>query len=158
MIEKVLGGRLFTPGYTYPRSGRAYCSTRNWPNSRYPDNNIEDKVMEELKIREQSHLVFGAPCNDISNLEGISDKSEQHRMAVKSSENCIATAEKALKEFPRLEKVVIFEQLPRVDNFSELSEYSNFALRVLAEKSELCKRIIVCPMESLHHKYQGLRP
>ena len=143
-------GSFSTPS-THPRSGRAYCSTKDWPNSRYPENNIEDKVREELQIREQSHLVFGAPGNDITNIDNIADRAEQYRMAVKSSENCISTAEKALTDFPLLEKVVILERLPRVDHLSDLSEYSNFALRVLAEKSKLSQRILVCPMESLHH-------
>jgi hypothetical protein len=70
---------------------------------------------------------------------------------VKSSENTIAVAEKALREFPNLEKVVIFERLPRADHLSDLSEYSNFTLRSIAEKSELSKKISVCPMESLHY-------
>ena len=71
------GGHLFTPGYTHPRSGRAYCSTKDLPNSRYPDNNIEDKVREQLQIREQSHLVFGALGNDITNIDYIADRAEQ---------------------------------------------------------------------------------
>ena len=151
LLEKVLGGRgLFTPGCINPRTGRAYCSTKDWPNSRYPDNNLEDKVMEQLAVREHSHLMFGAPCNDISNIGDIQDISEKHRLAVKSSENCIAIAEKALRQFTKLEKVIIPERLPRADHLSDLSEYSNFALRSLAEKSELSKRIVVVPMESLY--------
>ena len=59
-------------------------------------------------------------------------------------------AEKALKEFPSLEKVVIPERLPRTDNKSDLSEFSNFALRSLAKKSNLISRIVVVQMESLH--------
>ena len=151
LLEKVLGGRgLFTPGCINPRTGRAYCSTKDWPNSRYPDNNLENKVMEQLAVREHSHLMFGAPCNDISNIGDIQDISEKHRLAVKSSEICIAIAEKALRQFTKLEKVIIPERLPRADHLSDLSEYSNFALRSLAEKSELSKRIVVVPMESLY--------
>ena len=37
LIEKAMGGKgLFTPGCVSPRTGRAYCSTRDWPNSHYP--------------------------------------------------------------------------------------------------------------------------
>ena len=118
--------------------------------SYYPNNNLEDKVTEQLALREHSHLAYGAPCNDISNIRDIHDISEQHRLANKSSENCIKIAEKALTDFPKLEKVVIFERLPRADDSSDLSEYANFALRVLAEKSKLKNRIFVSMMESLH--------
>ena len=150
LIEKALGGRgLYTPGVTHPRTGRAYCSTREWPNSRYPDNNLMDKAMEELGKREHSHLIFGAPINDISNLGEIQAQEDQYKLAVKSSENCIKIAERALKEFPKLEKVIIPERLPRADNLSDLSEFSNFALRSLADKSPLKSRIVVIPMECL---------
>ena len=151
IIEKSLGGRgLYTPGFVNPRTGRAYCSTRDWPNSRYPENNLEEKVMEQLSIREHSHLIFSAPCNDISNIGDIQDISEKHTLAIKSSENCIAIAERALRDFPKLEKVIIPERLPRADHLADLSEFSNFVLRSLAEKSELSSRITVAPMEPLY--------
>ena len=98
LIEKVLGGKgLFTRGCVRPRTGRAYCSSRDWPNSHFPDNNLEEKVLEQLAMREHSHLIFGAPCNDISNIGDIQDTYEKQRLAVKSSENCIKIAEKALR-------------------------------------------------------------
>ena len=54
-------------------------------------------------------------------------------------------------EFPKLEKVIITERLPRADYLSDLSEYSNFALRTLAEQSSLSERIQIIPMESLYY-------
>ena len=152
LIEKAMGGKgLFAPGVTQPRTGRAYCSTRNWPNSRYPENNLSDKIAEQLKLREHSYLIFGAPGNNISNIEDIQNKSELYQLAVKSSENCVVIAEKALQQFPNLEKVIITERLPRADHLSDLSEYSNFALKTLAEQSRLSNRIQVIPMESLFY-------
>ena len=59
-------------------------------------------------------------------------------------------AEKALRQFTKLEKVIIPERFPRADHLSDFSEYSKFALRSLAEKSELSKRIVVVPKESLY--------
>ena len=151
LIEKALGGRgLYTPGFVRPRTDRAYCSTRDWPNSRYPENNLEDKVMEQLSVRDHSHVIFGAPCNDITNIGDIQDKSEKYKLAIKSSENCINIAEKALERFPTLEKVIIPERLPRADHLSELSEFSNFALKSLAENSNLSTRIIIAPMDSMY--------
>jgi hypothetical protein len=151
LIEKALGGRgLYTPGFVRPRTDRAYCSSRDWPRSRFPDNNLEDKVMEQLSVREHSHMIFGAPCNDITNIGDIQDKTEKYKLAVKSSENCIKIAEKALEKFPMLEKVIIPERMPRADHLSELSEYANFALKTLAEKSDLSNRITIVPMELLY--------
>ena len=152
LIEKALGGKgLFTPGVMYPRTGRAYCSTRDWPNSRYPENNLRDKALEQLSLRDHSFLIFGAPLNDISNIGEIDSQKEKYRLAVQSSENCIKIAEEVLKSFSKLEKVVIHERLPRADYLSDLSEYSNFALRSLAEKSQLSSRIVVVPMDEMHY-------
>ena len=147
-----MGGKgLFAPGVTQPRTGRAYCLSRNWPNSQYPENNLTDTIAEQLRLREHSYLIFGAPGNDISNISNILNKSEQYQLAVKSSENCVQIAEKALQEFSNLEKVIITERLPRADHLSDLSEYSNFALKTLAERSKLSERIQVVPMESLYY-------
>ena len=110
-----------------------------------------DKAIEQLGLRDHSYLIFGAPGNDISNIGEIQSQEEQYKLAIRSSENCIMIAERALKEFPNLEKVVIPERLPRADNLSDLSEFSNFALRSLARKSNLKSRIVVVQMESLHY-------
>ena len=45
---------------------------------------------------------------------------------------------------------MILERLPRADDLADLSEYANFALRVLAEKSKLKNRIFVSTMQSLN--------
>ena len=110
-----------------------------------------DKAIEQLSLREHSYLIFGAPVNDISNIGELESDTEKYRMAVKSSENCINIAERMLKHFPKLEKVVITERLPRADYLSDLSEYSNFALKSLAEKSQLNSRIVVVPMENMYY-------
>ena len=152
LIEKeALGGQgLFAPSFMHPRIGRAYCSSPDWPNSYYPENNLKDKIPELLQSREHSLLIFGAPGNDISNIGSIESQSERYRLAVKSSENCISIAEEALRVFPMLEKVVIHERLPRADSLADLSEYSNFALSSLVEKSRMKNRISVVPMTALH--------
>jgi hypothetical protein len=152
LIEReALGGQgLFAPSFMHPRSGRAYCSSPDWPNSYYPENNLKDKIPELLRSREHSLLIFGAPGNDISNIGSMESQSERYRLAVKSSENCITIAEEALRMFPMLEQVIIHERLPRADSLSDLSEYANFALSSLVKKSELHNRISVVPMTALH--------
>ena len=111
LIEReALGGQgLFAPSFMHPRSGRDYCSSQDWPNSYYHENNLKDKIPELLSSREHSLLIFGAPGNDISNIWSIESQSERYRLAVKSSENCITIAEEALRMFPLLEQVLIHE-------------------------------------------------
>ena len=71
--------------------------------------------------------------------------------AEESSLNPLTIVERALRVFPSLEKVVILERLPRVDDdhLSELSEYSNFVLRQAVESSPLKDKITVVAHKSL---------
>ena len=73
LIEREsLGGQgLFAPSFMHPRVGRAYCSSPDWPNSYYLENNLKDKIPELLRSREHSLLIFGAPGNNISNIGSI---------------------------------------------------------------------------------------
>ena len=51
MVEKATGGKLFCPGSIHPKEGRAYCSTRQWPNAKFPHNNHTDMVPKLLSQR-----------------------------------------------------------------------------------------------------------
>ena len=66
-----------------------------------------------------------------------------------SSANCNSSAENALREFTKLEKVTIPERLPKANSLADVSEYSNFALRSLARDSDLNEIIFGVPMDSL---------
>jgi hypothetical protein len=146
VVEKAVGGRLFVPGYSRPRGqGRAYCSSRDWPNARFPDNSLEYKVPELLSERDYKNLIIQAPCNDITNLKVFKNEAYQYSLAEQSSYNTLAVAENALREFTSLEKVIILERLPRADNdrLSELSLHSNNVLHQAAESSEFRDRISV---------------
>ena len=70
-IERKLKGKLFAPCYSRPKEGRAYCSTSNWPNAKYPESSMETKVKELLKVRPYRGAVMMAPCNDISNIKDL---------------------------------------------------------------------------------------
>ena len=169
-IEKSVGGKVYTPGYLGGRRGRAYCSTRDWPEAVYPASNLTDRVPELLAGRERAHMVAGhgrvaggapqervysylilqAPCNDISNLEMIQDQETQYAMAEQSSRNTLMVVERALLASPSLEQVVILLRPPRADGLYDLSEHSNFVLRGLVDKSILNHKITVASMEELH--------
>ena len=46
LIEKAMGGHgLFTPGCVNPRTSQANCSNKDWSNSCFLNNNLEEKVI-----------------------------------------------------------------------------------------------------------------
>ena len=141
-IERRLRGKLFTPGYTRPKEGRVYCSSRDWPNVKYPENSMDVKVAELLKVRPYRGAVMMAPCNDISNLKDL-EHEEQYKMAEKSAHNTVAVVRKALETFPSLDKFLLLEYPPRADSnqLVELTEHANFCLRETVDKSGLGSRI-----------------
>ena len=173
-IEKATGGKLYTPRYLGGRRGRAYCSTKDWPEAVFPASNLVERVPQLLagKEREQmvaghgrvagaapqdrfySNLVIQAPCNDISNLLEIGDQETQYTMAEQSSRNTLTVMERALRDFPSLEKGVILLRPPRADGLYDLSEHANFALRGMVEKSTLKTKITIASMEELHFTTQ----
>ena len=174
IIEKATGGKLYTPGYLGGRRGRAYCSTRDWPEAMFPASNLTERVPQLLAGKERSHMVAGhgrvsgaapqervynnlilqASCNDISNLGDIGDQETQYTMAEQSSRNTLTVMEKALSVFPSLEKGVILLRPPRADVLYDLSEHANFSLRGMVEKSNLKSRITIASMEELHFDTQ----
>jgi hypothetical protein len=151
MVERAVGGRLFTPGYTRPKVGRAYCSTRDWPGARFPENNITDMLPQLLNAREYTDVIVLAPSTDISNLKDITNSSMEtvHNKAVESSINTVAAVEAALRDFPSLKSAIIVERLPRTDSMADISEFSNFALRGLVDKSALHDRMSVLSLNSI---------
>ena len=145
MVEKVTGGRLFTPWVTRPKEDRAYCSTRSWPNAKFPNNNLTEKVPELHRARTYSNMIIQAPCNNIFNLSVMpqaGNKEEMYWLVEQSSRNTIKVVVDALKEFPSLHKLILMERLARVDSLSAVSDYSNFVIRLLAAKSEFKDNIV----------------
>jgi uncharacterized protein YdaT len=68
MVEKSTKGKLFCKGYVHPKEGRAYCSSKDWPNARYPSNNHSEMTPKLTKERSYTGGVILCPSNDISNL------------------------------------------------------------------------------------------
>ena len=149
LIEKHLKGKLFSPCWSRPKEGRAYCSSSNWPNARFPNSSIDRKLPELLAVRPYKGVVMPLPANDLTNIKDLSRK-DQFLKAEKSSLNVLAVAEKALRDFPTLKTVLLLEHPPRDDSLAEVNEYSNSVLRAAAENSTLNDRIKVRALDSLN--------
>ena len=150
MVEKATRGKLFCKGFAHPKQGRAYCSSKNWPNAKYPANNHTDMVPKLLSERPYNGGIILCPGNDISNISHM-DKADQYSMAKKSALNMVGVAERALRENPTLKKLVLMEYPHRADNaqLAEISQYSNKVLRSEVNKSELSCQILVGSMGNL---------
>ena len=161
VVEKALRGGLLhvpgslripqAPGQSKGYPGRAYCSSRNWPNSRFPEASLEDRVPRLLAARSYANLVIQAPCNDITNILKVQDRSSHQSLARQSALNSLAVVEQALRVNPSLKKVVILEHLPRADSdyLNDLSKHSNSVLREAATASNLKDQIVIASSEHL---------
>ena len=152
MVEKYTKGKLFCKGFAHPKEARAYCSTKNWPNARYPSNNHSEIVPQLMKVRPYTGGVILCPGNDISNLTAL-DKAKHYDMAEKSALNMLKVAERALEENSTLEKLVLMEYPPRADSehLAKLSGYSNRVLRDLVDRSRCRAKIVVGSMANLDY-------
>ena len=151
-IEKVLkGNRLRNPAASSPRAGSTYNTSRFWPGARYPDSNLEEKIPALLKERPYKSMIVLTPSNNIKNIESL-DRHEQNELAVQTALETVAIVEKALKETPTLEKVIIVETPPRADSerLSELSEFCNFTLKSRVEKSEHHDQITIANLDTIY--------
>ena len=162
IVEKALGGgRLSVPGSLkvpeLPQGrnkghpGRGYCSSRDWPYSKFPEASLEDRVPGLLAARPFTNLILQAPCSDITNITKVTDKSKHQDLAALSAHNTLAVVERALRVTPSLEKVVILEQLPRADGnyLTTLSEHSKVVLRDLVASSNLRDHITIASSQPL---------
>ena len=101
-------GKPFCPGAVQPREGRAYCSTREWPNSKFPDNNHTESVPRLLSQWPFKGEIILAPGNTISNLAKFS-RVDQYTIAEQSVRKMVQVAERALDNYSTLEGLVIVE-------------------------------------------------
>ena len=151
-IEKVLkGNRLRNPAASSPREGSAYTTSREWPGARYPDSNLAERVPVLLNERPYSSLIVLTPSNNITNIENF-DSQEQNELTVKTALDTVSIVEKAIEDFPSLEKIVIVELPPRADStrLSELTEFCNFTLRGKVQKSKYHKQITIANLDNLY--------
>ena len=153
-VEKALNqkeNRLRNPAFAKPKEGSAYTTTRHWPNAKYPENNLEDMLPKLLKERPYKNAIVLTPSNNITNVKEM-PKEEQNQLAVHTALETLNIVEKALEEFPNLEKAVIVELPPRADNqrLSELVEFANFVLKSSVANSKYRNQISIASLEPLY--------
>ena len=152
MVEKASGGKLFGKGFNHPKEGRAYCSTKEWPNSKFPNNNHKDLIPKVLEERVYKGGIILCPGNDISNIANM-DRARQLAMAEQSALNMVGEVEKALQNNSTLEKMVMMEYPPRADS-KQLAEVTTFANEVLhneVNKSKYKEHITVGSFKNLRY-------
>ena len=80
IVEKATGGKLFGKGFNHPKEGRAYCSTKEWPNSKFRSNNHRDIIPKILAERVYKGGIILSPGNNISNITSM-NRAKQFAMA-----------------------------------------------------------------------------
>ena len=155
-MEKALNQkehRLRNPAKAKPKEGSAYTTSRYWPNAKYPDSNLENRLPELLNERSYNSVIVLTPSNNITNIQEIPNE-EQNQMAVHTSLETLAVVEKALKDLPNLEKAVIVELPPRADSrrLSELVEFANFVLKSAVQKSKYRSQISIASLDPLYEQ------
>ena len=113
-VEKATKGRLFCPGFVRPKEGRAYCSTKDWPNAKFPDNSHTEIIPKILSDRKYEGGIVLCPTNDITNTKTF-PQAQQYTMAERSAKNMVSIAEKALRDNKTLMKIVLMEYPTRAD-------------------------------------------
>ena len=115
---------------------KAYTAVKNdMPNSfkaPFPGKNFSTVVPAELSKKQYKVLFLQGGSTEVSNLKtnSILLVDEYKETIKQASENIFKVAEDAIKKSPGLEKVIIFERIPRHDADqhglkSELSKYGN---------------------------------
>ena len=133
---------------------KAYTAVKDdMPNSfkaPFPGKNFSTVVPAELSKKQYKVLFLQGGSTEVSNLKtnSILLVDEYKETIKQASENIFKVAEDAIKKSPSLEKVIIFERIPRHDADqhglkSELSKYGNQAYHKLWSKSIFKDKIVI---------------
>jgi hypothetical protein len=125
--------------------------TRSWPGALFPDSNLAERLPTLLAERPYKSLIVLTPSNNIKNLENY-DRPRQNELAVKTALDTVSIVQKALVQSSSLEKAVLVELPPRTDSgrLSELTEFSNSALREAVRKSTCRRKITIASLDMLY--------
>ena len=151
-LENALKGkRLSNPAASKPREASAYTTTKYWPNAKWPESNLEDRVPQLLSEKKYSNLIVLTPSNNLKNIEDMPE-NEQNQMAIDTPCETLSIVEKALKDNPTLKTAVIVELPPRNDSYklSELTEFSNFVLKGAVKKSKYRNQISIATLDAMY--------
>ena len=151
-LEKVCRGkRLRNPAKTSQKEGSAYTTTKYWPNARFPESNLEEKVPKLLSERKYDYLITLTPSNNIKNVENM-EANEQYKLAEHTALETLAIVEKAIEKSDTLKNAVIMELPPRADSarLQSLTEYCNFILRESVFRSKHKEKITLGSFDRLY--------
>ena len=151
-LEKACRGkRLRNPASSSRKEGSAYTTTKYWPNARFPESNLEDRVPKLLKERKYDYLITLTPSNNIKNIEN-EDVNEQYKLAEHTAFETLAIVEQAIEKSETLKNAVIMELPPRADSarLQSLTEYCNFILRDIVSRSKYKQQITLGSFDRLY--------
>ena len=90
---------------------KAFCSRKNWYGAYFPDSSFS-KALEDNVDDTTTHIVMCAPTSDLTNIKDL-DPASRLLFADLSAKTTVTTAEWCFVKYPALQKLVIFEHLPR---------------------------------------------
>ena len=88
-----------------------------------------------------NNLVIQASTTDITNVKGKS-RNEKFKVATESSINMVKIAEETIDNYKDIEKLLIIQRPPRVDEMEEFSQLSNEILKDQINKSKHSDKIL----------------
>ena len=105
---------------------KAYSSAYDTnKNNKFKSSNFTDLVPKELDKAKYDTLVMQASSTDLTNYKTVQNKEELRKIAQSSNANMLSVATTAIANHPEVNKVVLFERVPRFDELQELNEFAN---------------------------------
>ena len=102
---------------------KAYSSAyNNNRNNKFKKSNFTDLVPLELNKAKYDSLVMQASSTDLTNYKSETNKEKLRQIAQTSNANMLSVATTAAANHPEVKKVVVFECVPRFDEFQELKK------------------------------------
>ena len=156
-LEKACRGkRLRNPAKTSQKEGSAYTTTKYWPNARFPESNLEERVPKLLSERKYDYMITLTPSNNIKNIENM-EANEQYKLAEHTAHETLAIVESAIEKFDTVKNAVIMELPPRADSarLQSLTEYCNFILRDIVFRSKHKDQITLGSFDRLYDFHEN---
>ena len=146
VIEKATGANV--------KTAKAYAADYDLK-SRFPNKNIVYVARNEAKRKPFKYVFIQSPSVHITNLDTKVNSNEDINMfkhvVEQSAAKVVAVTERVLAENPTVEKVIIADCIPRVDQKNddphglkpELAVYSNTVMKNLVSSSDSKAKIMI---------------
>ena len=139
-IEKVTGAKI--------KKRKAYGSVKA-SGQKFPDANFTDVVPQETLNQDVDFLVMQASSVDLTNLPADASEEYARQTALISSSNMVTAARTALRNNPKIKKVIVMQTTPRYDSKHNLNIYAQEKLeeavaKVQGDKIVVGKHTLAC--------------